>query len=110
MGGVAMKGCDNCLHGKKDWQKEEPCVTCLKGSAMSGYQPISSLEKQVAGSHYKSLKIQPVEFIHANEIGFIAGNVIKYVCRYKAKNGVQDLEKAKHYIEMLIEQETKERK
>jgi len=69
-----------------------------------------ALNRQVAGSHYKDLKIQPVEFIHANKIGFIAGNVIKYVCRYKAKNGVQDLEKAKHYIEMLIEQETKESK
>lgn len=69
---------------------------------------MSALDRQEGGSHYKNLPIQPVEFIHQNEIGFIAGNVIKYVCRYKAKNGVQDLEKAKHYLELLIEQELNE--
>jgi hypothetical protein len=64
-----------------------------------------ALDKQIGGSHYKDFPIQPIEFIHKNGIGFIAGNVIKYVCRYKAKGGTQDLLKAKHYIEMLIEQE-----
>jgi hypothetical protein len=62
-------------------------------------------EKQVAGSHYASLPIQPSEFIHRNGIGFLAGNVIKYVVRYKLKNGREDLEKAKHYIDLLIEWE-----
>jgi hypothetical protein len=62
-------------------------------------------EKQVAGSHYASLPIQPSEFIHRNGIGFIPGNVIKYVCRYKNKNGKQDLEKAIHYLQLLIEWE-----
>lgn len=84
------------------------CEKCGLGPCIGTTK--SALNKQVAGSHYKELKIQPVEFIHQNEIGFMAGNVIKYVCRYKAKNGVQDLEKAKHYLEMLIEQETKESK
>lgn len=82
------------------------CAKCYLGPCIGN--PMSALDTQVAGSHYKELKIQPVEFIHQNEIGFMAGNVIKYVCRYKAKNGVQDLEKAKHYIEMLIEQELNE--
>ena len=60
------------------------------------------LTTQVGGDHYKSMKVQPVEFIHGNGIGYLAGNVIKYVSRYKSKNGKQDLEKARHYIELLI--------
>ena len=68
-------------------------------------QPTSPLDVQVGGNHYKDLKIQPVEYIHANNIGYMEGNVIKYVSRWRAKNGVKDLEKAKHYIELLIELE-----
>ena len=68
---------------------------------------MSALETQVDGSHYKKLKIQPIEYIHANGIGYMEGNVIKYVSRWKDKNGIKDLEKAKHYIELLIELETK---
>lgn len=68
---------------------------------------MSSLEKQEGGDHYKKLAIQPVEYIHANGIGYFEGNVIKYVSRWREKNGVQDLEKAKHYIELLIELESK---
>lgn len=67
----------------------------------------SSLTKQVAGTHYKDLPIQPVEYIHANGIGYFEGNVIKYVSRWRAKNGIADLEKAKHYIELLIELENR---
>lgn len=59
-------------------------------------------KQQVGGGHYKSMAIQPVEFILANQLGFCEGNAIKYLCRYKQKNGVQDLKKAKHYVEMLI--------
>lgn len=66
-----------------------------------------ALDTQVGGDHYKKLKIQPVEYIMANEIPYMEGNVIKYVTRWRGKAGVQDLEKAKHYIEMLIEQEKK---
>ena len=64
---------------------------------------MKSSEKQVGGNHYKNYKIQPVEFIIKNNIGFVEGNIIKYVLRFKEKGGVQDLEKAKHYIELLIE-------
>lgn len=67
----------------------------------------SSLTKQVAGTHYKDLHIQPVEYIYANAIGYFEGNVIKYVSRWRAKNGIADLEKAKHYIELLIEMENR---
>lgn len=69
--------------------------------------PKSALDVQVAGNHYKDLAIQPVEYIHANGIGYFEGNVIKYVSRWRAKNGIKDLEKAKHYIELLIELESK---
>lgn len=68
------------------------------------------LQKQVGGSHYKDLTIQPIEYIHANKLGFCEANVVKYVSRWRAKNGIADLEKAKHYIELLIELETKELK
>jgi hypothetical protein len=63
------------------------------------------LDIQVAGDHYKSLTIQPVEYIRQNNIGYFEGNVIKYVTRWKDKGGIKDLEKAKHYLEMLIHYE-----
>lgn len=70
-------------------------------------QTTGALATQVAGDHYKGMAIQPVEFIHANGIGYFEGNVIKYVSRWRAKGGVKDLEKAKHYIDLLIELEGK---
>lgn len=60
--------------------------------------------KQVGGDHY-DMPIPPVEYIYKNKLGFMEGNVVKYVSRHKQKNGKQDLEKAKHYIDMLIEME-----
>lgn len=63
---------------------------------------------QVGGDHYSKMKIQPIDFITANGIGYIEGNIIKYVCRYKSKNGVEDLKKAQHYLQMLIEQEERD--
>lgn len=67
---------------------------------------MSALDKQMGGTHYKQMKIQPIQFIIENGIDYIPGNVIKYVCRYKEKNGIQDLKKAIHYLEILIEYET----
>lgn len=61
--------------------------------------------QQVGGDHYREFAIQPSEFIHRNGIGFIEGNVIKYVCRHKKKNGRQDIEKAIHYLQLLLEWE-----
>ena len=58
---------------------------------------------QIGGSHYSEMAIQPAEFIHKNNLSFIQGNIIKYVCRYKSKGDIQDLNKAKHYIDLLIE-------
>lgn len=68
-------------------------------------QPAAPLQEQVGGSHYKDMAIQPVQFIHANGLDYLAGNVIKYVCRHKTKNGVQDLLKARHYLDLLLELE-----
>jgi hypothetical protein len=64
---------------------------------------MKSLKKQIGGNHYKKYKIQPIEFILKNNIGFCEGNIIKYVLRFKEKGGIADLEKAKHYIELLID-------
>lgn len=64
-----------------------------------------ALDVQVGGGHYKDMVIQPIEFTHKNNLNFCQGNVIKYVTRYKAKNGLEDLKKARHYIDMLIELE-----
>lgn len=69
--------------------------------------PPSALDTQVAGSHYKDMVIQPFQYIHANGIGFAEGCAIKYLSRWRAKGGVEDLRKARHFIEMLIELETK---
>jgi hypothetical protein len=66
-----------------------------------------ALAVQECGSHYKDMPIQPVEFIHANAIGYFEGNVIKYVARWRKKNGIADLKKARHYIDLLIELEEK---
>ncbi len=60
-------------------------------------------EKQVGGSHYKDMAIQPSEFIVKNKLDWYQGNVIKYVVRHDQKNGRQDLEKAIHYLQMMIE-------
>ena len=68
-------------------------------------KPESALDKQVSGGHYKALKIQPIEFLHANNIPFAEGCAIKYLCRWRDKGGIKDLEKAKHFIELLIELE-----
>lgn len=67
--------------------------------------PQSALDRQIGGGHYKQFAIQPVEFIHKNGIGFIEGNCIKYLARWREKGGIQDLEKVKHYLDLLIELE-----
>lgn len=65
----------------------------------------SPFESQVGGDHYRRMKIQPIEFITANGLNFCEGNIIKYVTRHRHKNGKEDLLKARHYIDLLIESE-----
>jgi hypothetical protein len=67
---------------------------------------MSANNTQVAGGHYKEKKIQPWDYIAANEIGYFEGNIVKYVTRWRQKGGVEDLRKARHYLDKLIELET----
>jgi hypothetical protein len=71
-------------------------------------QIVDQLADQVGGTHYMDLPIQPAEYIHANRIGYFEGCVIKYVSRWRRKGGLQDLEKAKHYLDLLIGLEANE--
>lgn len=68
----------------------------------------SALDSQIGGNHYKDLAIQPVEYVHRNGIGYMEGCAIKYLTRWRSKGGIQDLEKAKHFIDLLIELEQKQ--
>ena len=68
---------------------------------------MSAKDEQIGGSHYARMHIQPFDYIHANGLGFAEGCVIKYVSRWKAKNGIEDLKKARHFLDLLIEAEGK---
>jgi hypothetical protein len=85
-----------CDHG--NWKDMDNC---------SGYFPEKqkALDVQVGGDHYKNMAIQPIEFTHKNNLNFCQGNIIKYVTRYKSKNGIEDLKKVKHYVDLLIQLE-----
>ena len=65
----------------------------------------SAYDTQVGGAHYKGMPIQPVQYILANGLPFVEGAVVKYVSRWRAKGGVEDLKKARHFLDMLIEHE-----
>lgn len=66
-------------------------------------EPRDALSVQEGGDHYKKLKIQPVEYIHANNIGYFEGNVIKYVTRHRDKNESDDIKKAIHYLQLILQ-------
>lgn len=66
---------------------------------------MSAKDTQIGGDHYKSMPIQPVEYIMANSIPFAEGCVIKYVSRWRNKGGIADLEKARHFLDLIIEHE-----
>ena len=68
----------------------------------------SNLDTQISGSHYKQGAIQPIEYIVANKLPFIEGNVVKYVTRHKDKGGADDIRKAIHYLNLLLELKYKE--
>lgn len=108
-----MTECNNDL---KNTGKPYPrtCARCGLGPCNAAgempvqmTEPASALGVQVAGDHYKKLKIQPIEYIHANGIPFAEGSAIKYLTRWRDKGGVKDLEKARHFIDLLIELESR---
>ena len=70
---------------------------------------MSAYKKQVGGSHYKNMKIQPSQFINENRLPFAEGSAIKYICRHAAKGKEQDIEKAIHYLEMILERDYEDR-
>ena len=65
----------------------------------------SSYDKQIGGSHYQGMSIQPSQFVIENKMLFPEGSAIKYICRHSKKDGKQDLLKAIHFIEMIIERD-----
>ena len=83
-------------------QIDEKNYQYLEGSKL---KVAETLFEQVGGDHYSKLAIQPAEYITKNKLTYLQGNVIKYVTRFKDKNGIEDLQKAKHYIDLLIELE-----
>ena len=64
-----------------------------------------SLDKQIGGKHYRNMKIQPAEFINENKLLFAEGNAIKYICRHTIKGKEEDVKKAIHYLEMILERD-----
>ena len=74
-----------------------------KGTLKAHRGHLKATDRQVGGKHYKNFKIQPIEFITANNLNFIQGCVIKYNCRFDKKNGNEDLDKVIHYCELLKE-------
>jgi hypothetical protein len=93
--------CDQCL-------STSHCEKFGRVCKAEGTITLSALDKQVSGVHYKDKGIQPIVYIHANDLGFCEGNVIKYVTRHKEKNGAADIKKAIHYLELLLELEYKD--
>lgn len=65
----------------------------------------TAFSEQIGGSHYKDIPFQPIKLISMLDLDFFQGNVVKYVSRYKLKDGVRDLEKARHYCRMAMEME-----
>ena len=71
---------------------------------------MSAYDKQVGGSHYKKMKIQPSKFVTENKLLYPEGSVIKYILRHQDKGGKEDLLKAMHFIEMIIERDYSNKK
>lgn len=88
---------------------DDPAREILAEEPQKPAEKESALDVQVGGDHYKDNAIQPTLYIMANNIPFVEGNVIKYVSRWRKKGGVSDLKKARHYLDMLIEFEEKDR-
>lgn len=66
---------------------------------------MSALDIQIGGDHYIQYKIQPIEYSFHNNLNFLQGSIVKYITRYKLKNGKEDLHKIKHLVDLLIELE-----
>ena len=87
------------------WTHIDSCadIVAWRPAGVDSEKVETVLDTQIGGEHYKKYAIQPVEFITKNKLGFLEGCVIKRICRYEDKNGLEDLKKAKHEIDLLIE-------
>jgi hypothetical protein len=113
---ITQEEWDNSLREFYESKKQEKRMSEML-EQLEGYDPQPKVDeyrkhvadlnkpssKQVGGTHYKKFKIQPAEFCYKNEIPYLEATAIKYLCRWKDKGGIQDLEKAKHFIDLLIE-------
>ena len=79
----------------------------FKITKWKGVNIMSAYKKQIGGSHYKSMVMQPSEFINKNRLSFAEGSAIKYICRHALKGKEQDIDKAIHYLEMIKERDYK---
>ena len=77
----------------------------MKNKDMFKSSQYNSLEDQIGEKHYRSMKIKPAEFINENKLLFAEGNAIKYICRHQSKGKAEDIEKAMHYLEMILERD-----
>ena len=77
--------------------------TIIKASLEGDTATERATERQIGGNHYKLFAIAPIEFITKNKLSFIQGCIIKYICRFENKNGIEDLEKIKHYCDLQIQ-------
>ena len=97
-------------------KRQTDCNGCTAISSCNAFEKVRNIgchakktdqsqatQTQVGGDHYAKMKIQPIDFILQNKLGFCEGNAIKYICRHRAKNGKQDIEKAIHYLQILLE-------
>ena len=89
--------------GYKTYEVAEEDLEPYNGPVvLNPYKEDSPLDKQEGGSHYKDCKIQPIEYITANNLDFMQGNIVKYATRHKNKNGAEDIRKIKHYCDLIL--------
>ena len=89
-------GYDTC------YAKIEHLKPCNDPVDLNPYEEDNPLDKQEGGNHYKDCKIQPIEYITANNLDFMQGNIVKYATRHKNKNGAEDIKKIKHYCDLIL--------
>ena len=111
-------GCDNSVLSRSERILGQKCLKCgepfsrvVSSVGIAAGDPVEirkdgakPLEKQIGGEHYKKFPIQPIEFIVKNNIPYREANAIKYVCRHRSKHGAEDIKKAIHYLEMILEE------
>ncbi|MBI8898382.1 DUF3310 domain-containing protein [Pseudomonas aeruginosa] len=94
-----MSDLPRCSHGKTILER---CRDCERRDAV---EIPSALNKQEGGAHYKEQPIQPVQYIHANNIPYMEWNVVKYITRHRSKGGAEDIRKAIHYCQLILQME-----